>query len=242
LPDAATAGALARMRVDTVFLDAGGVLVHPNWERVAETLARHGVAADAARLAAVEPSVRRELDTDGGVRTTSDRSRGEAYFNRVFALAGVPLGPALEPARAELAAYHAEHNLWELVPEDTVPALERLSGGRRRLAVVSNSNGTVRAKLQRLGLARFFDTIVDSLEEGVEKPDPRIFVLALERMGARPDTTLHVGDLYHVDVAGARAAGLRAVLLDPHGLYADHECVRVPSLAALADLVDSGVL
>jgi putative hydrolase of the HAD superfamily len=229
------------VRVDTVFLDAGGVLVHPNWERVAETLARHGVAADATRLAAVEPAVRRELDTDGGVQATTDRSRGEAYFNRVFALAGVPLGPALELARAELSAYHAKHNLWECVPEGTVGALERLAAGRR-LAVVSNSNGTVRAKLQRLGLARFFDTIVDSLEEGAEKPDPRIFVLALERMGARPDTTLHFGDLYHVDVVGARAAGLRAVLLDPHGLYADYDCVRVPSLAALADVVDSGTL
>jgi HAD superfamily hydrolase (TIGR01549 family) len=229
------------MPVETVFLDAGGVLVHPNWERVAETLARHGVVADADRLAAVEPSVRRELDTERGVRATTDRSRGEAYFSFVFALAGVPLGPALEPARAELQAYHAEHNLWERVPEETVGALERLAAGRR-LAVVSNSNGTVRAKLQRLGLARFFEAIVDSREEGAEKPDPRIFFLALERMGARPDTTLHVGDLYHVDVVGARAAGLRAVLLDPHGLYPDHDCVRVPSLTALADLVDSGTL
>jgi putative hydrolase of the HAD superfamily len=230
------------MGVDTVFLDAGGVLVHPNWRRVAETLARHGVAAEADRLAAVEPSVRRELDTARGIRTTTDRSRGEAYFDRVFTLAGVSLGPALEPARAELAAYHAEHNLWEDVPDDTVPALERLSRNGRRLAVVSNSNGTVRAKLQRLGLARFFDTIVDSLEEGVEKPDPRIFTLALERMGARPETTIHVGDLHHVDVVGARAAGLRAVLIDPHGLYSDQDGLRVPSLTALADLVDSGTL
>ncbi len=230
------------MRVETVFLDAGGVLVYPNWERVAGALARHGVAADAARLAAVEPSVRRELDTDGGVRTTTDRSRGEAYFNRVFVLAGVPLGPALEPARAELAAYHAEHNLWELVPEETIPALQRLSGGGRRLAVVSNSNGTVRAKLQRLGLARFFETIVDSLEEGVEKPDPRIFALALQRMSARHDTTIHVGDLYYVDVVGARAAGLRAVLLDSRDLYRDHDCPRFPSLMTFAEALESGAL
>ena len=230
------------MAVDTVFLDAGGVLVHPNWQRVAEILARHGILADAQRLAAVEPSVRRELDTARGIRTTTDRSRGEAYFGRVFTLAGVTLGPALEPARVELAAYHAEHNLWEHVAEDTVPALERLLEGGRRLAVVSNSNGTVRAKLQRLGLSRFFETIVDSLEERLEKPDPRIFTLALERIGARPETTIHVGDLYHVDVVGARAAGLRAVLVDPHGLYSDQGGLRVQSLTALADLVDSGTL
>jgi HAD superfamily hydrolase (TIGR01509 family) len=230
------------MRVDTVFLDAGGVLVYPNWERVAETLARHGVAADPRRLESVEPSVRHELDTARGVQTSTDRSRGEAYFNRVFSRAGIALGPALEPARAELAAYHAEHNLWEIVPGDVVPALEDLGRGGRRLAVVSNSNGTVRAKLERLGLARFFETIVDSQEEGVEKPDPRIFAVALERMDARPEATVHVGDLYHVDVIGARAAGLRAVLVDPRNLYLDHDCARVPSLTALLDAVASDTI
>jgi len=228
--------------IETIFFDAGGVLVHPNWRRVAETLARHGVAADAARLAAVEPSVRRGLDSAVGVSATTDRARGEAYFNRVFTLAGVPLGPALEPARAELATYHAAHNLWEHVSDETVPVLERLRSTGRRLAVVSNSNGTVRAKLGRLGLARFFETIVDSREEGVEKPDPAIFAIALERMGARPETTVHVGDLYHVDVVGARAAGLRAVLVDPDHSYSDHDCARVASLTALADAVDSDSL
>lgn len=230
------------MSIETLLFDVGGVLVHPNWQRVAETLARHGVAADAARLASVEPSVRRRLDSATGVGATTDQSRGEAYFNRVFAQAGVPLGPTLEPARAELAAYHAAHNLWERVSEDAGVVLERLRGTGRRLAVVSNSNGTVRAKLERLGLARFFEAIVDSREEGVEKPDPRIFAIALERLGARPETTAHVGDLYHVDVVGARAAGLRAVLVDPLNLYLDHDCVRVPSLTALADAVDSDTL
>ena len=62
-------------------------------------------------------------------------------------------------------------------------------------------------------------------------------------MGARPETTVHVGDLYHVDVVGARAAGLRAVLVDPRTTrISDHDCVRVPSLTALADAVDSDTL
>ena len=61
-------------------------------------------------------------------------------------------------------------------------ALEPLRG-RFRLGVVSNANGTVRAKLARVNLARFFETIVDSHEEGIEKPDPRLFQIALARMG-----------------------------------------------------------
>ena len=109
-----------------------------------------------------------------------------------------------------------------------------------RLTVVSNANGTLRAHLERLQLARWFDCVLDSCELGVEKPDPRLFEIALERSGARPESTIHVGDLYHVDVVGARAAGLRAVLLDETGLYADADCRRLQSLAELVEAIANG--
>jgi HAD superfamily hydrolase (TIGR01509 family) len=122
------------------------------------------------------------------------------------------------------------------VPEEVPAALERLrGGGRRRLAVLSNANGTVRVLFERLGLLRHFDHILDSAVEGVEKPDPRFFRNALERAGADPATTLHVGDLYFVDVRGARAAGLEAWLLDVADLYPEADCPRVRSLTDLAD-------
>jgi putative hydrolase of the HAD superfamily len=106
--------------------------------------------------------------------------------------------------------------------------------------VVSNANGTVRAKLGRLGLAGFFDVILDSQEEGVEKPDPRLFERALVRSGAARDDTLHAGDLYEVDVVGARAAGIAPVLVDRGNLYPDADCPRVATLVALADRLESG--
>jgi putative hydrolase of the HAD superfamily len=74
----------------------------------------------------------------------------------------------------------------------------------------------------------------------VEKPDPRLFEIALDRSGARRDTTIHVGDLYQVDVVGARAAGIRGVLLDQPGLYERVDCPRVRSLADLVDQVAQG--
>jgi putative hydrolase of the HAD superfamily len=138
-------------------------------------------------------------------------------------------------ALAELRAYHDRHNLWESVPPDVIPALTRVRAAGLQLAVVSNANGTLRAVLERLGLAPFFRTVLDSREEGVEKPDPRIFEIALARCGARPQATVHVGDFYHVDVEGARAAGLRAVLLDAAGLYSGFDCPRVSSLSTLAE-------
>ncbi len=225
------------MTLEAVLLDAGGVLVNPNWVRVGDALARHGVDVDPARLAAAEPLAKRELDTPERVRATNDRTRGWKYFNLVLTHAGIPLSTATDTALAELAEYHRLHNLWESVPEEVPRALAALKQMGLPLAVASNANGTVRAKLARLGLVDWFDLVIDSQELGVEKPAPAFFAFALERLGVRAGATLHVGDFFHIDVVGARAAGLHAWLLDSAGLYADHDCPRFPTLSAVVEAV-----
>jgi putative hydrolase of the HAD superfamily len=224
-----------------VLLDAGGVLVNPNWVRVSDALARRGVTVEAARLAAAEPHAKRELDTPERVRATNDATRGWKYFNLVLTHAGIPLSSATDDALAELHEYHARHNLWESVPDEVPPALAALKGLGLPLAVASNSNGTVRAKLERLGLAGWFDLVIDSQELGVEKPDPAFFEFALRQLDVPAEATVHVGDFFHIDVVGARAAGLHAWLLDTGGLYADHDCPRFPSLTAVVERVRSCV-
>ena len=77
--------------------------------------------------------------------------------------------------------------------------------------------------------------ILDSALIGVEKPDPAIFRAALTALGVAQDEALFVGDLYDVDVVGARAAGIEAVLLVPQAAASGPECRRVDSLVALAD-------
>jgi HAD superfamily hydrolase (TIGR01509 family) len=221
--------------IDTVFLIAGGVLVNPNWDRVAAVLAEHGLSVPAARLEAAEPHAKKQLDTGEKVQATNDETRGWLYFNLVLQHAGVTLSPETDAALRHLARYHAEQNLWESVPAEVPGALARLRASGRRLVVVSNANGTLSPHFERLGLSRHFDVLVDSQVEGVEKPDPEIFRRALERAGARPETTLHAGDFFHIDVVGARAAGIEAWLVDAAGLYAAYECPRVRSLAELAD-------
>jgi len=228
------------VRLNTLFLDAGGVLVFPNWSRVRDVLDAHGVQVDAAALASAEPLAKQRIDVGATIGTTDDQQRGWLYFNLVLTAAGVPLSAQTEAALAELHAYHAKVNLWETVPDAVVPALGRLRGLGLRMAVISNANGTLRAKFDRLGLARYFDAVLDSWDEGVEKPDPRLFQIGLARVGGRAETTLHLGDIYHVDVVGARNAGLRAVLLDPFGLYDGYDCPRVRSLDELADGLEKG--
>ena len=221
------------MPIHTVFLDAGGVLVNPNWSRVSETLGRHGVTVPAAVLAGAEPRAKKKLDTGETIQATNDQQRGWTYFNLVLTEAGIALSDATAAALAELHTYHQTYNLWESVPDDVRPSLAALRAHGFRLVVVSNANGTLHRAFDRLGLTSAFDVIVDSHDEGVEKPDPRFFRIALDRSGADAATTIHVGDLYHVDVAGARAAGITPVLLDVGGLYPNCDCLRVPSLAGL---------
>ncbi len=96
---------------------------------------------------------------------------------------------------------------------DAVPCLDRLAG--HRLGIISNGHPVhQQAKLARCGIAGRFECVLISEACGFAKPSPAIFLLACERMGAPPATTIYVGDRYDVDAEGARRAGLRGVWLD----------------------------
>lgn len=223
--------------VRTLLLDAGGVLVRPSFARVAMALRAHGVATEPGALAAAEPRAKKTLDRPVSVASSTDEKQAWHYFNLVLELAGIAHSAATDAALLDLRAWHDAHNLWEDVPAGVRSSLERFRAAGLRLAVVSNANGTLVRLLERLGLAPAFDVILDSAVEGVEKPDPRLFRIALERLVAEAGTALHVGDMYHVDVVGARAAGVRPVLVDEADLYPGADCPRVRSLAELAGLL-----
>ena len=223
------------MAIETVFLDAGGVLVFPNWTRVSAALARRDFFGTPDALAVAEFRAKRRLDLGETISATDDHSRGWLYFNLTLEEAGVTPTAATDAAIEELREYHGAENLWESVPADVVPTLERLRAEGLTLVVVSNANGRLRHLFDRVALTPRVDVLFDSFEEGVEKPDPRLFEIALERAGARRETTVHVGDLYHVDVVGARAAGLNAILIDIAGLYGGYDCPRIRSFAELPD-------
>jgi HAD superfamily hydrolase (TIGR01509 family) len=224
--------------VRTLFLDAGGVLCHPAWTRVHDALAREGIEVSADALAAAEPLAKRAIDEESVVGGTNDAGRGWLYFNKVLEHAGVPLSQATDAALAVLRDYHRSENLWESVPADVKPALARLRALDLTMVVVSNANGRLRYLFDRLGLTPFFDLVLDSHDWAVEKPDPRLFRIALEQSGGSAESTAHVGDLYHIDVVGARKAGLHeGVLLDSADLYPHVDCRRVRTLADLVNVI-----
>jgi HAD superfamily hydrolase (TIGR01509 family) len=226
--------------LETIFLDAGGVLLFPNWTRVADALGRQGIHTTAEALAAAEPRARRVLDDQQVVGGTTDAARGWLFFDLILDRAGIAQSNGTKGALAELHTYHTANNLWEFVPDEVYPALSALRAMGLKLTIVSNANGTLCAHLARIGLDKYVDCVLDSYDEQVEKPDPRLFEIALERSHARRESTIHVGDLYNIDVIGARKAGLRAVLVDQANLRPDADCPRVRSLAELVERVKAG--
>jgi len=121
------------------------------------------------------------------------------------------------PVDAQLAR-DLEAHFWDCycrhceVSDDTVRTLGALRASGRKLAVVTNGPVEWQSrKLRTLGLTECFDEIVISDAVGVAKPDPRIFALALDRLGVEAGEAMFVGDHPEIDVAGARAAGLVAV-------------------------------
>jgi putative hydrolase of the HAD superfamily len=215
-----------------VFFDAGNTLVEPDWVEVAAILGRHGLARTgrAVRNSAARAWPLLDRALAAGRRSTESDSVKRLITGLLLDAAGFPEGSARGPVEEELG--RELPNLWRVPLPGVFETLRALRAGHYRLAVVSNSNGTIERGLAACGFGGFFETVVDSAVVGVEKPDPAIFGIALRRMGASAGEAVHVGDLPSVDVAGARAAGLAALLLDPFDVFPD---CPVPRLATLRD-------
>jgi len=221
-------------RPAALLLDAGGTLVLPDYQRMAELLAELQLAVDGALLAARHAEADRhyaELLAAGG----SHEGGWQALMRCWMQLAGVPAS-AQSAAVAHLRAEHDAFNLWRRVPAGLPAALDRVRAAGVALAVVSNSEGQLLRLLERVGLAERFDAVIDSALEGVRKPDPEIFLRACRRLGVAPAQCLYAGDLPAVDLTGAQRAGMAAALIDPRNAWPQHDTTpRYRSVVALID-------
>jgi putative hydrolase of the HAD superfamily len=190
-----------------VFLDALGTLVElePPWlslrNRIPETVSD-------ARL---ERALRAEM---AYYRDHAHEGRDEPSLadlrERCAALVSDQLGMAIS-AEELVDAIH-----FDAYP-DVVPALRELRERGQRLVAVSNWDCSLPSVLERCGLGGLLDGAVSSAAAGARKPDPAIFVPALELAGCGPGEAVHVGDTPAEDVEGARAAGIRPLLIDRDG-------------------------
>jgi HAD superfamily hydrolase (TIGR01509 family) len=221
-----------------LLVDVGFTLTSYDGARIAALAAEEGVTVSAAEVEDTERELRAELTQHRWPQRRDAPGApggGVRFFRRILELAGARAQPqALSAAADRLWTRHLEHNLWSRVLEGVAPALVDLRAAGLKLAVVSNSEGTIAALLAELGLAGCFDLVLDSWVEGFSKPDPRLLDLALHRLGVAAADAIMVGDSPGADVAGAAAAGVRAALLDPYDLHPDASAARFASFADFA--------
>jgi putative hydrolase of the HAD superfamily len=227
--------------VDLLCLDAGNTVVFLDHARVADTCASHGFRVSAEALNRAEGETKIALERAEELTVTWSESHRPAAlgWGKMLGTMLVKAGLPVDRLPAMLDALWPDHcalNYWSLVPEGLVEALDRARATGARVAVISNSEGMLERLFEQLGILGAFDLVVDSGIVGVEKPDPRIFRVALEHFGIPPARTLHLGDNFSTDVLGARGAGIRVGLVDPFGhLKGRHPDVpRVPGAAEAA--------
>jgi HAD superfamily hydrolase (TIGR01509 family) len=213
-------------RIRAVFLDAGGTLIHLDRGFILAALAEQGIAKDEAAFLIADQLARehRAAAIRSG-EVLDDASSWRVYAVRLLELLEAT-GDAAEGVTAAIRQRHRAGTLWTHVEPGTLETLAQLKDRGYTLGVVSNADGRVENFLQHVGITRYLDFVVDSGIVGVEKPNPRIFEIALERGNVSKDEVVHVGDVYEVDVLGARAAGIEPIMIITTGSAAPPD-VRV---------------
>jgi HAD superfamily hydrolase (TIGR01509 family) len=234
------AAALFKPWPKAILFDAGFTLTFHDGARLAAYAAKAGVAADAAALERAERALREEYRETQGVVMRTHHDGGfswhERLYRRLLALSETPGAPdALDRAASAMLREHRASNAWRRIGLGVRESLERLRGAGFKLAVVSNSEGTIEQMLLEIGLRPLFDAVIDSSVVGFTKPDPRIFGIALDRLGVAAADALMVGDSPSADVDGASAAGIRAALIDPYDFYPWSRAPRFKDVPALTN-------
>jgi len=228
--------------IEIVFFDAGETILHPYPsfpELFAQTVGRHGHNVEPAQVKEAQGRLGPhliEVAEDSGVKEASLSAEASLEFwtflyRRLLSELGLD-----EELATELYAVFSDSRSYKLF-DDVQPALERLRSDGYRLGLISNFEGWLETMLVELEIGHVFEVAVISGLEGVEKPDPRIYELALDKASVAPGKAVHIGDSLRFDVEPARSVGMHAVLIDRVGTAGAGGCPTIASLEELPGVI-----
>lgn len=215
-----------------VLIDVGGVLVMPDHAIL------HALADAHGGIRATESGICRAHYAGVAAADGPTGFDWGSYRASLLTTASIPAGRREAADHALAAAMRAPaKRVWTHLLPGAREGVAALAATGARLAIVSNSDGTVAEALAALALLPEGTPVLDSAAVGVAKPDPAIFAAALDVLGVPAERAVHVGDVPSADVAGAKAAGVRPLHLDPIGWCpaTDHE--HVGALGEVAGLL-----
>jgi len=231
------------VRFRAVFFDAGETLVHPHPsfpELFAQVVTREGHPRHPSAVREASHGVMRGFSEAAArnTRWTTSPELSRAFWNGVYArmLDALEM-PGQDGLADTLYATFTDRGNYRLF-DDVLPAIEGLAAQGVSLGIVSNFEPWLEDLLEDLGVRKSFAVRVISGAEGIEKPDPRIYRLALERAGVAPIEAAFVGDNPEFDVHPPAALGMFPVLVDRHRRHREISgAARVSDLRELAELL-----
>ncbi|MFO0723520.1 MAG: HAD-IA family hydrolase [Myxococcota bacterium] len=223
-----------------VYFDAAGTLIapHPSVGQVyLEAGAPHGLAVSGEQLdRAFGPAWMRwtQVGAGGPMSAIADEAATKRWWRGLVFEVLDEVGFAGEREAVFEACFSAfaSARAWRIF-EDSRPVLEAFQRAGMRMGILSNWDHRLPPLLETLRLAPYFERMIVSAIEGVEKPHPEIFQRAIRAAGVAPSEILYVGDHRHLDVDPARALGIEAYLVDRKGRGGPH---AIPSLEDLLEI------
>jgi putative hydrolase of the HAD superfamily len=229
------------MRPSVVFFDFGGTLVRtwvsegrPVSDFYDVVLRQRGFAIDPRALSRALEEVRQRFG--GRIYEYLGHTREFWRENDAQVLDRLGIRSQREGLLEDLDREVHRASAGVLYPE-TLPTLEALRQSDLPLGVISGHNDTLPGILAQHGILRYFRTVTYSQEAGAEKPDRRVFDLALRRAGCEPAEAVYVGDSWATDYLGARAVGMRAIWLNRRQAPPPEACEAVEDLAGVLALL-----
>src|SRR5262249_47090874 len=160
--------------------DFGNTISHLDHACIAEVITRHARPVSATEVAVAEYHGKAAVDAQFRARhQANDQTRQQPYFDAMMHALDVPEEARLAIADA-LRVENARASLWRVIHDDTPALFTELRARGYTLGIVSNADGRIAGALADTGLAPHFTAVIDSHVVGVEKPDARIFQLALQ--------------------------------------------------------------
>ncbi|MFC2070480.1 HAD family hydrolase [Chloroflexota bacterium] len=228
--------------IKAVFFDWFNTLARyspPREELQSRTLGEFGINVSAERLLPAILIADKHLFDEHAESPVTKRSPEEQakiytqYQQTVLSEAGVDISssPDMLP-KIMKKAQELYKDIKFILYDDVIPTLKTITEKDLTIGILTNIESGMSPICRELGLESYIDFIITSGEAGADKPQPQIFLTALERAGVKAGEALHVGDQYKIDIAGARGVGINPLLLDRFNQYQDiDDCPKIHELS-----------
>ena len=228
-------------RYSTILFDVGGTLIRFNLDLLAraylDAVAPQGLTLDFEQARRVVAALERELPVRQqhqllSLEVGNGRDFWDDFYADGFRRLGIQADMSAAAAHIRERFQRAE---FEMLFDDVIPALEALRAYGDMLGILSNFSANLENLLRQLGVHQYFSFFIVSAMAGIEKPDPKIFELAVHTANRPRAEIVYIGDSVFHDVEGARGAGIDAVLVDRQDQYRDWKGTRVRNLHELVE-------